>query len=881
MLRSLARLSAIPVAVAGVYLGCGGEGTTDPPPVEPRATQAVAASGNGQSGTVGQPLAAPLVVQINDQSGNGMLGVSVSFTAAPGSGTVSSSSATTDAAGQASTNWTLGTVAGVTQQVTAAVAGASNISLVFNATGSADIPFVISMVSGDDQFAYMGTRVPEVIAVKVRDEYANGVSGQVVTFTLPTGRGSTDSTIAFTNAEGDAVTGWTVGSTIGQDTAFASLTGVVGSPVVFTATVHDLQITSVSPTTLQLGGTATLTGSGFDAVPANNNVTVGDVTGVVNSATATQLDITIPDACRPSGDVDVKVTVGGIPSAPVSIGLTPASFLDLAVGEQQIAQDPSDFCLQFDEAAVSEQYLIGVQSTSEAVSTVTPIKLSSIISAGASPSPGFFSSYVDVSSRRSRREVDRARQERISRHRAVEARIRAFDRENFERIRTEWSGPQRSSALGAVAVDSTVAVGDTIAIRVTTGEGTCNDYDSVTTVVMAVGTKGIWLEDVENPSSGYSSTDFTTLSQQFDDLVYTAATAHFGDPSDTDNNGRIVMVITKRVNERGSLGFVTSCDFSARTPSNEGSNEGEYFYGETPDPNGDFGDAISVEDALGWSPAISAHELVHVIQISGRASAGGSFPSIWIAEGQATLGEEVVGHAVEGRTPGQNLRLEVAVNWDDTTSFDWYSDQVVDMGLYFGWAPTDTDSDIHLDEAPHECTWLDNNNGGPCYEGREAYGVPWSLLRWLSDQYGPNYLGGEEGFHQDIVRGTSNGFALLEQLLGESIETLLAQWAAMLYVDDRIGGANPVLQMTSWDLYDIFYGSFVLPDGEFGLIEALRLTPKDADFRAFNETANVRAGSTYYTLLSGDNRPSTAIWVSGPSDTQLPTHMQVWVVRMQ
>ena len=881
MLRRMARLSPVSVAAAGLYIGCGGDGTTEPPPEDPRPTQAVAASGNSQAGTVGEPLAAPLVVQINDQSGNAMSGVGVSFTVSAGNGTVSSPSGTTDAAGQATTIWTLGTLAGSTQQVTAAVVGSPNISVSFSATATADEAFVISMVSGDDQFAYKGTKLPELIAVKVRDQHANNVSGQVVAFTVPTGRGSVDSTVAFTDANGEARTGWTVGAAVGEDTVLATVGDIAGSPVRFTATVHDLQVTAVSPTTLQLGGTATITGTGFDANAANNTVLVGDLTATVNSATATQLDITIPNACRPVGPVEVMVTVGGIPSAPVSVGLTPTSFLNMAIGEQIVVGDPNDFCLQFDESGAAETYLIGVQSTSEVPSTITPVKFSALTAGGASAAPASFKSLAEFPSRRARSAIDLVRQERLRRHRAVEARIRAFDRMNFDRIRSEWSGPQRSSPATGTAVDSTVAVGDSIPVMVTTGEGSCNDYDSVTAVVRVVGKHGIWLEDTENPAGGYTPTDFANLSQQFDDYIYPADTAQFGGPSDADNNGRIVFVITRRVNQRGSLGFTTTCDFGARTAGNMGSNEGEFFYGMTPDPNGEYSDTISVDVALGWTPVISAHELVHVIQISGRAAAGGSFPSIWIAEGQATLGEEIVGFAVEGRAPGQNLPIEVALNVDGPSPISWYVDPIIDLGYYFGWAPTDENSNIQLDEAPHQCTWLENDAGGPCGEGREAYGVPWSLLRWMSDQYGPNYAGGEAGLHQDIVRGTVNGFALLEQLTGDAIETLLARWAAMLYVDDRMNGANPALEMTSWDLYDIFYGTFTLPEGQFGLLDALRLNPRDRSYQSFTEGVSVRAGSSYYTLLSGEGRSGTAISVTDLSDATLLPHMQVWVVRMQ
>jgi len=158
--------------------------------------------------------------------------------------------------------------------------------------------------------------------------------------------------------------------------------------------------------------------------------------------------------------------------------------------------------------------------------------------------------------------------------------------------------------------------------------------------------------------------------------------------------------------------------------------------------------------------------------------------------------------------------------------------------------------------------------------GREAYGTSWSLLRWLSDQIGPTYGGGrgEPGFQQDII--TSNaltGFELLETLVGVSIDSLLAQWAAMLFVDDRLGGANPTLTMTSWDLFDIFDG----------LIEALHLQPEEELFGDFSNTASVRAGSTYYTLLSGLNRPSMAVRTTDLSSQMLPGIMQLWIVRIQ
>jgi hypothetical protein len=427
-------------------------------------------------------------------------------------------------------------------------------------------------------------------------------------------------------------------------------------------------------------------------------------------------------------------------------------------------------------------------------------------------------------------------------------------------------------------VDSNVTVGDTIPIRVVLPDAiTCNEYEEITTVVRTVGQTSIWLEDTDNPTGGYSQSHFDAFATQFDDVIYPADIAEFGPPTDGDDNARVVMVITKEVNKRGSLGFTNSCDFSPRSATNEVSNEGEFFYGEAPDPSGQYGPPFGVANGLYFAPIIQAHELVHVIQLGQRAAVGGAIPVIWMAEGQATLGEEIVGHADEGRSRGQNFGIDIMLNLDDTTSTDWYSIFFSDLSMYFGWDPiSNNDVNGRVEGAPHECSFLDvaENNPGPCVSGREAYGTSWSLLRWLSDQVGPTYGGGrgEPGFQQDIINSsTATGFELLENLVGVAIDSLLAQWAAMLYVDDRIGGTNPTLAMTSWNLFDIYDN----------LIEALHLQPERVLFEDFSNTARVRGGSTYYTVLSGLNRPPTAVWATDPSSQPLPGIMQLWIVRIQ
>ena len=78
-------------------------------------------SGDNQEGDTGVPLNHPFVVEVQDEKGVPLPGVSVTFAVTAGSGTLSTTTVTTDAAGKAETTLNLGTTPGKnTVQVTAA-----------------------------------------------------------------------------------------------------------------------------------------------------------------------------------------------------------------------------------------------------------------------------------------------------------------------------------------------------------------------------------------------------------------------------------------------------------------------------------------------------------------------------------------------------------------------------------------------------------------------------------------------------------------------------------------------------------------------------------------------------------------------------------------
>jgi hypothetical protein len=249
-------------------------------------------SGHQQSATVGEALAQPLVIRSEDQGGAPVAGVDVSFAPGDGDGSLTVSSATTDAQALASTVWTLGNTSGL-QFVTASLTGAGATGAVtFNATADAGPPTAIAKTSGDQQTSSTGWPLDEPLVVTLEDEFGNGIEGLPVAFTPAAGSGSVPSSPVATGEDGTAQTTWTMGAEVGTNTLTVSAEGV--APVQFTATAElpraDLSLGEVStspnlPTSLQAFEVSApitnvghlSTGSGFQAQVMIDGVASGTV----------------------------------------------------------------------------------------------------------------------------------------------------------------------------------------------------------------------------------------------------------------------------------------------------------------------------------------------------------------------------------------------------------------------------------------------------------------------------------------------------------------------------------------------------------------------------------------------------------------------------
>ena len=229
----------VTVSVSGITESVTFTATATEPPPPPRATTLEKVSGDDQSGSINSQLANPLVVRVLDQNGAVLPGVSVNFSVSP-SGTLTPEAGTTDGSGLAEVQLTLGSTSGA-YSVTASVSGITE-SVTFTATATPPPPVTrrattLEKVSGDNQSARINTQLANPLVVRVLDQDGAVLSGTTVQFSVSPSAALTPQTDT-TNNSGLAETRLTLGSTSGQYSVTASVSGITES-VTFTATATE------------------------------------------------------------------------------------------------------------------------------------------------------------------------------------------------------------------------------------------------------------------------------------------------------------------------------------------------------------------------------------------------------------------------------------------------------------------------------------------------------------------------------------------------------------------------------------------------------------------------------------------------------------------
>lgn len=319
--------------------------------------------------------------------------------------------------------------------------------------------------------------------------------------------------------------------------------------------------------------------------------------------------------------------------------------------------------------------------------------------------------------------------------------------------------------------------GETFQVNVN-AEQTCTDRIDRTVQVRAVGEHIIIATDTQNPTNDLDSAAYRSIAELFDRIIYPAVTRNFGEPTDIDGNGRVIIVFTRAVNELtppGSTsyiaGFFYGRDLFPREDTRalqgcEASNFGEILYLLAPDPLGEVhgnrrSTAFVMERALG----VLAHELQHLISASRRLRVHQHeqwAEEFWLNEGLSHIAEELAFYEASSLAARSNIGYEVLRG--ATTSIHFTRFQLANFERLG--------------------TYLADPGGASLFSdsGVTSRGAAWSFLRYAADRH----EGTEQQIWQRMIDSERTGYDKLLSVFAASPLAWIHDWAVSLYVDDSL-----------------------------------------------------------------------------------------------
>lgn len=348
------------------------------------------------------------------------------------------------------------------------------------------------------------------------------------------------------------------------------------------------------------------------------------------------------------------------------------------------------------------------------------------------------------------------------------------------------------------------AVGDMVTLNTKTGatlSDACQVPDNRTGRIAAITTHAIVIADTANPIGGYTDQEYLAVGQQFDD-VYAMDVGAFGDPTDIDSNGKIIMFFTRAVNEmtpKGSAsvvgGFFYGRDLFPKTDSptlgpGSGcatSNVAEMFYLAVPDPNALVNGNTTFTKTFVSHLTVSttAHEFQHLINASRRLyvnTAATDFEVVWLNEGLSHIAEELLFYRQSaGLAPRMDIdSLSFKGNQTNVDSYNY--NQQSNFGRFREYLLKPSTASPY---APDDSLW--------------TRGATWSFLRYAADHRGTS--DGDTWFK--LVNSTKTGLLNLQDVFGAGLMSMFRDWSVATIADDVPGVANQ-WQQPSWNFRSVF-----------------------------------------------------------------------------
>lgn len=353
---------------------------------------------------------------------------------------------------------------------------------------------------------------------------------------------------------------------------------------------------------------------------------------------------------------------------------------------------------------------------------------------------------------------------------AFDAMLRRSARRSSGRLRLAPAA--RASSLQGSAAIVVPPVGSTRSFHVrSTWSSTNPAWKSVTATLAYAGDNLLLYVDQAAPSNGFTSSQLQNFGALFDQTLYPTDTLTFGSPTDLDQNGHVVMLMSPVVNAdtpastcltSGYIaGFFDEVDFDGASDPN--SNQGEIFYSVVPDPNGATSCAHSVSEVGDAVPSVFLHELQHLINFSQHAIVHGGAPAPgWLDEGMSLVAEELGAQYYEQKCPPPSCRTDPSQLFPDSAQS--YVQGFLYGSYQYALLPDTASLTLHEDDE----------------DGFAWRGGDWALVRYLRDQHG-------SGFLRQLEQGPSDGIADLEAAAGEPFPAFFARFGIALFADSLPG----------------------------------------------------------------------------------------------
>jgi hypothetical protein len=597
------------------------------------------------------------------------------------------------------------------------------------------------------------------------------------------------------------------------------------------------------------GGTQTPTGLAWTV--GDRAVAEVDASGLVRAKGAGSTDV-VASAGQAADTVRLVVSSCGT-----------ATVLDLKVGQVRAlaAGQGGDLCI-VGGAAGAEYAVIPVAGSQGAAVAldVTPAGLAPL-AASVAPTAGLSLSRAALGAAPADADVPAENAAfHLQLHRSAERQLAGqlgAARAAYRARRAATPGLSLSRASAAAKV------GDLLTLNTSESACTVTAADKRVGRVAAVTQRAIVVADTANPANGFTDAEYRTFGVAFDTLVYPVDVASFGEPSDIDGNGKVVIFFTSAVNAltpRGASyyvgGFFYSRDlFPADKPAAQGgcagSNEAEMFYMLVPDPTGQVnGNRRSKAFVANMTVSTIGHEFQHLINSARRiyVNDADEFEDTWLDEGLAHIAEELMFYRAAGLAPRGGLTAD-AIRSTNTARTAFNEHATGNIGRLQSF----------LEKAEGSSPFADDDE-------LETRGATWSFLRYAADRLN----GKETDLWQRLVNAKTAGRVNLQAALGGAdLDEWTRDWAVATFADRQVAGLEARYTQPSWNFRDIFAG--ISSGASYPLV-----THTLADGRA--QQVTLGAGSAAYLRLAVAKGGQASLRLRDGS-SPLPASVRVAVVR--